>query len=248
MQSLPTSEGERAALLKAYRALQPVHEKLHERLIESLPHQAVLDAAEELDLVRRGQIDVKGDFEMELLVEYALYREQEDDTLVIDAIGPQLVREDSAAEQVLRGMSEARFSIFQVKEVTPGVGVELWEYVRSEPVAFVLEETDEFLAPGEYFMGRLMEVAELRMLVGSIYPVPEQLAADLVMALRQGDIEDMSTKGEPTPPWVDRTLMRAILEAKRIATRTPAASVKIGRNDPCPCGSGKKYKKCCGAV
>jgi preprotein translocase subunit SecA len=24
-------------------------------------------------------------------------------------------------------------------------------------------------------------------------------------------------------------------------------SVKVGRNDPCPCGSGKKYKKCCGA-
>ncbi|WP_304055492.1 SEC-C metal-binding domain-containing protein [Nitrosomonas communis] len=24
---------------------------------------------------------------------------------------------------------------------------------------------------------------------------------------------------------------------------TPA---KVGRNDPCPCGSGKKYKKCCG--
>jgi uncharacterized protein len=21
---------------------------------------------------------------------------------------------------------------------------------------------------------------------------------------------------------------------------------KAGRNDPCPCGSGKKYKKCCG--
>ncbi|MBR5307978.1 MAG: preprotein translocase subunit SecA [Clostridia bacterium] len=26
------------------------------------------------------------------------------------------------------------------------------------------------------------------------------------------------------------------------------ASEKIGRNDPCPCGSGKKYKKCCGAA
>jgi len=23
-------------------------------------------------------------------------------------------------------------------------------------------------------------------------------------------------------------------------------SQKVGRNDPCPCGSGKKYKKCCG--
>ncbi len=26
----------------------------------------------------------------------------------------------------------------------------------------------------------------------------------------------------------------------------PTVSVKVGRNDPCPCGSGKKYKKCCG--
>jgi preprotein translocase subunit SecA len=24
------------------------------------------------------------------------------------------------------------------------------------------------------------------------------------------------------------------------------AEAKVGRNDPCPCGSGKKYKKCCG--
>jgi len=24
------------------------------------------------------------------------------------------------------------------------------------------------------------------------------------------------------------------------------ASQKVGRNDPCPCGSGKKYKQCCG--
>jgi hypothetical protein len=29
--------------------------------------------------------------------------------------------------------------------------------------------------------------------------------------------------------------------------QAPAVSTKIGRNDPCPCGSGKKYKKCCGA-
>ncbi len=28
---------------------------------------------------------------------------------------------------------------------------------------------------------------------------------------------------------------------------TVVKAKKIGRNDPCPCGSGKKYKKCCGA-
>jgi preprotein translocase subunit SecA len=29
---------------------------------------------------------------------------------------------------------------------------------------------------------------------------------------------------------------------------TIVRSEKIGRNEPCPCGSGKKYKKCCGAA
>jgi len=32
----------------------------------------------------------------------------------------------------------------------------------------------------------------------------------------------------------------------RPGTATATATKKVGRNDPCPCGSGKKYKKCCG--
>ena len=35
------------------------------------------------------------------------------------------------------------------------------------------------------------------------------------------------------------------LEQKK--SNTVVKDKKIGRNDPCPCGSGKKYKKCCGA-
>ncbi len=31
-----------------------------------------------------------------------------------------------------------------------------------------------------------------------------------------------------------------------IVAAKPVRSTKIGRNEPCPCGSGKKYKKCCG--
>ena len=33
---------------------------------------------------------------------------------------------------------------------------------------------------------------------------------------------------------------------KSIVRKPVVNSVKVGRNDPCPCGSGKKYKKCCG--
>ena len=31
------------------------------------------------------------------------------------------------------------------------------------------------------------------------------------------------------------------------SSKTVVKPPKVGRNDPCPCGSGKKFKKCCGA-
>ncbi len=34
---------------------------------------------------------------------------------------------------------------------------------------------------------------------------------------------------------------------KVVRTSVKRAEPRVGRNDPCPCGSGKKYKKCCGA-
>jgi preprotein translocase subunit SecA len=39
-------------------------------------------------------------------------------------------------------------------------------------------------------------------------------------------------------------------ESRKAGKKKPVrrAKAKVGRNDPCPCGSGKKYKKCCGAV
>ena len=33
---------------------------------------------------------------------------------------------------------------------------------------------------------------------------------------------------------------------ERSSVRTVTNPEKVGRNDPCPCGSGKKFKKCCG--
>lgn len=35
---------------------------------------------------------------------------------------------------------------------------------------------------------------------------------------------------------------------KAMISPTPIQSEKFGRNDPCPCGSRKKFKKCCAGV
>lgn len=36
------------------------------------------------------------------------------------------------------------------------------------------------------------------------------------------------------------------LEILQNPVKTSVAEKKVGRNEPCPCGSGKKFKKCCG--
>ena len=46
-------------------------------------------------------------------------------------------------------------------------------------------------------------------------------------------------------------IYRYFKERRLMATRTVAyhrVAPKIGRNEPCPCGSGKKFKQCCGRV
>ena len=52
-----------------------------------------------------------------------------------------------------------------------------------------------------------------------------------------------STTAAETPPQAAATTVQP---AETRSTPRKADGTKVGRNDPCPCGSGKKYKKCCG--
>ena len=45
----------------------------------------------------------------------------------------------------------------------------------------------------------------------------------------------------------DTQAYQAAQGAAKTVTAPRHVDRKVGRNDPCPCGSGKKYKRCCGA-
>lgn len=86
----------------------------------------------------------------------------------------------------------------------------------------------------------------------------EAYERDCVDTTILGDIEDVQIllgllKERVTPPnyvTLRDLLLDRIEEEQRSRTpleTAPAVTlkVKVGRNDPCPCGSGKKFKKCC---
>lgn len=61
------------------------------------------------------------------------------------------------------------------------------------------------------------------------------------------DIDDRLDADAPLIPRMILVL-RKLARIREAASRPtpPPRRGKVGRNDPCPCGSGKKYKRCCG--
>ena len=51
---------------------------------------------------------------------------------------------------------------------------------------------------------------------------------------------------EPGEPE-DRSDIERLLGARAAAAQTPRREPKVGRNAPCPCGSGRKFQNCCGS-
>jgi len=54
------------------------------------------------------------------------------------------------------------------------------------------------------------------------------------------------TKQKPTKKTGKKSTVSKKVASKKKPAKKSIPEVKVGRNDPCPCGSGKKYKKCCG--
>ncbi len=64
----------------------------------------------------------------------------------------------------------------------------------------------------------------------------------------QREEEGAEMKERPAAPRPARVVLSRGDIKSAGKTTQKRQGVKIGRNDPCPCGSGKKYKKCCGAT
>ncbi|HQL88064.1 MAG TPA: DUF1186 domain-containing protein [Lentisphaeria bacterium] len=82
-----------------------------------------------------------------------------------------------------------------------------------------------------------------RRIISGIFQIGSQHFRDVFRKEHRGHLVDIDAEidGLFAPPEAPAAELPERGEPK---TRTEP---KIGRNDPCPCGSGKKHKKCCGA-
>jgi len=62
----------------------------------------------------------------------------------------------------------------------------------------------------------------------------------------QEDLKKQNQQVPPRPKAAEQSI-RAASDAASKQKSSGGGTMTVGRNEPCPCGSGKKYKKCCGA-
>lgn len=76
----------------------------------------------------------------------------------------------------------------------------------------------------------------------------EPMSADLEVEVEttDKDVQNIAEKYTHREQVAEPTMTNADDSDGRSKTVVKSAKQRIGRNDPCPCGSGKKYKKCCG--
>ena len=105
------------------------------------------------------------------------------------------------------------------------------------PVIYMgfLDGVNTSLAGGEFALENLSEESEIELDIDL-----EKLLYNMLAA----EAEYLYTLPQWESVLPEEKIKEIVKSFKR--SKTVVKGEKIGRNDPCPCGSGKKYKKCCG--
>ena len=150
---------------------------------------------------------------------------------------------DSHWQDYLRGMDALR------------QGVGLRAYGQRDPLVEYKREAYEMF---EKLMGNVQEEiagavfrasTSVKTFESFLSALPKTMVHDEVNLLAQGASAGGSVGalgGAPLSEAAARMMENAFPPAGSKAEPSHRDGKKVGRNDPCPCGSGKKYKKCCG--
>ena len=119
-------------------------------------------------------------------------------------------------------------------------GISFRAYAQKDPL---LEYTREAYNMFENMTYAIRE-GTVRFIYARQFLSQAELAKIKENLLPKKDSDESATRGAYKTRKPEEAIKKA--EKVKVKAKTKATKTKIGRNDPCPCGSGKKYKKCCG--
>jgi len=82
-------------------------------------------------------------------------------------------------------------------------------------------------------------------IVSEVFELDNEIDIEDLLHKYKGDYFTKRKFSSPTVLYSSKAFSTLMECADKIQTNQTMVDKNVGRNDPCPCGSGKKYKKCC---
>jgi preprotein translocase subunit SecA len=165
--------------------------------------------------------------------------------LVLDAVKRRYAeRERELGEELMRALERHEMLIvidmqwkdhlLSIDHLKEGIG--LRGYGQRDPLTeYKKEAFDLFQAMADRVKAAVVE---------RLFKVQVVRETPMPMPTMSARADTRESRGEMPSAGAELPRAAATVAAPRPAPRT-ATGDKVGRNDPCPCGSGKKFKKCC---
>jgi len=256
---------ERAALLERYRQLRATMRELHSQLLDTLPKDTLTRCGKKLGLMVDGTLVFENEHESSVLIDYCLYEGWSGQHNAISRFLAQQPYNPASDEMVmLEAMSRARYSLLQVESVASGVGVNCRDLLRGDSGFIVDEGMGDTASHGVVFGCHLVMLPEMSFTTGAPLPIDPGALEKILHALKDGTGGISQMNFDNLSPQEQAELSSVIIRCalarsassritmlgpcRRLGTRRPTPSTvpRPSRNHPCPCGSGKKYKRWCG--
>jgi hypothetical protein len=162
---------------------------------------------------------------------------------------------------VLKAMSQSFYTLVQVEQVLKGVGVQADDLLGDRRYPIIDMGLSKTGVKGLVIATRLLPFADFVMTSGAPIPIDPKVTEEILDHINQqfGSEDgkyitlDMQQRADLMTTIIRLCLgdnMTAHVRYQDIETphvlQPLEREAHVGRNQPCPCGSGKKYKRCCG--
>jgi len=247
-------------ILARYKRMRAASREMNNALLEHC-RPSVKEAAKDLGVWVKGTVVMDID-EMPVLMDHAIHHRPKGGRNVVERYAAEHpAAPGSDSETVLAAMGQAFFSLFQVSGVVEGIGVRVTDILRDHEHLLADVRLSQSAAEGVVLASRVVPFEGFIMTTGAALPVSKEVLEWVARNIEERGASHQDMRDLPPDAWsqIETSVMRACLQSdgdQQIeyqdvpGSGTTALSKdpdRVGRNEPCPCGSGKKFKKCCGA-
>ena len=248
-----------------YGRMRRIGRELSTILPEYVPKKAIEATAKRLGFWEDGTLVLDHVDQSCILSDQAIHGYFRDGKNAVDRyIADHPPAPGSDRETVLAAMERVFYSLFQVEGIVPDVGVHVHDLLRERRCFLADVGFSQTAIAGVVLASRAFPFESFITTAGAALPTDAETLAKISripavnkphrdfetmpreeMADLAATIISICLKAEGT----QRIYYEGVDEDAEDAEEHAAplvGSPRVGRNQPCPCGSGKKYKKCCG--